>query len=91
MTETYLYSGIHCALVRTVIQLDWDNPDSDDVPWLVAWFVHLDKDGDILQVEAEGGGVGENDPVPPVASHGQVKEGIVGYRTRNLERVHKNY
>lgn len=90
-TETYLYRDIHFAFVWTLIQLDRHNSDSDRIAWLVAWSVGLDEGGDVLRVEAEGGGAGEEEAVTPVASHRQVKEGILGYRARNLGRVYEHY
>lgn len=85
--ETHPNRDIHSSFVWIVIQPDTHNPDSDGIAWPAAWFVSLDDGGDILEVEAEEGGVGENETVTLVASHRQVYQRILGYRARNLEQV----
>lgn len=89
--DTHLYGDIHSAFVWVVVQLDTHDSEFDGITWSVAWPVRLNEGGDIPGAEAECGGVCENETVPPVAPHCQVEEGILGYGSKNLERLQKYF
>lgn len=76
--DTHQQAGFHSALVRKLVQPEGHDSDFDGVARLVAAPIRLDEAGDVPGAEGEGGAVGENQAVPSVAPHRQVKQGILG-------------
>lgn len=89
--QTHQYGDIHPAFVWKVIHSQRHNSEFDSITGWVAGLVGLNEAGDISGAEVKGGSVGEKQTVPSVAPHRQVEEGILIYKSDNLQQLYEQF